>query len=113
MAEYGDTTYGTRTRLGGGINTEFGEDTPFVAPDESYLIYARVGQARRNADLYICFRREDGSWTGPVNMQSINTDTHELCPNVTRDGRFLFFMSFRSGESKPYWVSAEVIDQYR
>jgi hypothetical protein len=113
VAEYVNGIYISRTRLNENINTGNTEDTPFIAPDESYLIFARVGPGSNYADLYICFKENDGSWADPINMESINTDSHELCPNVTRDGRFLFFMSFRSGESKPYWVSADVINEYR
>ncbi len=40
---------------------------------------------------------------------AINTDGHELCPFVSRDGKYLFFT--RDGDI--YWVSAAIIDRLR
>lgn len=111
-AEYENGNFVRRTRLGDSINTAGSEDTPFIAPDESYLMFARVLNTGY-ADLFICFKNQDGSWGDPQNMTEINTYSHELCPNVTKDGLYLFFMSFRSGDSKPYWISADIIENYR
>jgi len=32
---------------------------------------------------------------------------------ISPDGRYLFFLSFRSGKCHPYWVSAKVIEELR
>lgn len=112
-AEYENGSFVRKTRLGDSINTSGSEDTPFIAPDESYLMFARVHATTGYADLFICFKNADGSWGEPINMQGINSNSHELCPNVTKDGLYLFFMSMRTGRSKPYWVSASIIENYR
>jgi len=113
VAEYEDGRYVRRVRLAEPISSGNYENTPFVAPDESYLIFSRVVPQGNHADLFICLREGDDSWSDPINMASINTHSEELAPNVTRDGKYLFFMSFRSGAAKPYWVSADVLDAYR
>jgi len=43
----------------------------------------------------------------------VNSPAIELCPMVTADGKYLFFLSQRDGESHVYWVSAAVIEKLR
>jgi hypothetical protein len=71
----------------------------FIDPDERYLI---VGMAGRDdnigaCDYYVCFRAEDDTWTGPVNMgAAVNTAGNNVgSPYVSPDGRQFFFASNR------------------
>jgi len=99
--------------LGNTINTEYQETTPYVALDESYLIFARWGLDLEYADLFISFRK-NGAWTTATSLgSSINTDSHELCPVVSPDGKYLFFVSSRSGQFRVYWVDAAIIGKLR
>jgi len=101
----------TPQRLSDSVNTPNYEADVFVAYDESYLIYCgeRKGGFGRG-DLYISFRKSDGSWTTAQNMgDAINTLNYEFCPFVTKDGKYLFY----SSNQDIYWVSAKVIDQFR
>ncbi len=116
-----DGSFAEPVNIGPPINSEFGTGDTFVAPDESYLIFSsRRPGGFGDADLYVSFRQEDGSWGEPVNLgESINTDLHEYCPMVTPDGKYLFF-SRRVGASwdqltagEVYWVDARVLDQFR
>ncbi|RNC86244.1 MAG: hypothetical protein ED556_08065 [Winogradskyella sp.] len=93
------------------INTSHYEADVFVAPDESYVIFCgNRPDGFGRGDLYISFKNEDGSWTQSVNMGSkINTRGHELCPFVTKDGKYFFY----SSNQDIYWVSASIIDDYR
>jgi Tol biopolymer transport system component len=105
--------YGMVEKLDPSINSEHDNCTPFIAPDESYLIFSRI---RDRADLFISFKKEDGTWTKAKNMgPTINTDLHELCPNVTPDGKYLFFNRNygENGELRVFWVSAEIIDELK
>jgi hypothetical protein len=90
---------------------------PFVDPDESYLIFesARPG-GYGFSDLYISFKRSDGSWTPALNMgEPINSSARETAASVSPDGLYLFFLSDRhqQWDSNPYWVSAQVIEDLR
>ena len=82
-------------RLGPGVNTGAYEADVFVAPDGSYLIFAaarRSGLGR--GDLYISFRGQDGTFEKARNLGApINTEGHELCPYMSRDGRFFYYTS--------------------
>ena len=65
--------------------------TPFIAPDESYLIFCstRGLPASDQGDLFISFRQPDGNWTEPVNLgePSIPKDWIASRPS-RRMGRF-------------------------
>ncbi|MCP4725472.1 MAG: hypothetical protein GY863_10570 [bacterium] len=101
--------------LGDTINTEFVDMCPFIAPDESYLIFSsdRPGGIGRT-DLYISFRNEQGGWTEPVNLGStINTSSSEICPIMSPDNKYLFFNSQRGGNSDIFWVSADIVESLK
>jgi hypothetical protein len=98
------------------LNSGGSDVCPYCAPDESYLIFCSTDRKEGfgKGDLYICYKRIDGKWTDPVNMgPQINSPAQEWCPMVSKDGRYLFFLSFRSGRCRPYWVSAKIIDALR
>lgn len=117
-AERTDGKYVKVENLGNIINTEYMEGDPFIAPDESILIFAskRPGGFGGPLDLYISFRGEDGSWTPPVNMGSrINTNGEEFCPNLTPDGKYFFFCRHTKNVAGRmigdlYWVDAKIIE---
>ena len=99
-------------RLGEAVNSPYAEDEPFVAPDESYIIFKSMRPGGfGGADLYICFRQKAGSWTTARNLgPMINTPYAERFPSVTRDGRFFFFGSDRNGNRGDiYWTDARFI----
>ncbi len=101
------------------INTIQSEDGPFIAPDESYLIFEsqRPGGMGQN-DLYISFRKKDGNWSRPRNMGSkVNSKFSERFPRVSPDGKYLFFGSDRDAAPNTagdiYWVNAQVIEELK
>lgn len=89
---------------------------PFIAPDESYILWD--GQKEGgfgDADIYISFRQEDGSWGHAINLgDEINTDAWEAEARVTPDGKYLFFNRNMGSDSYEnvdiFWVDAQVID---
>ena len=114
FSEYVNGDYTTAVRLGSEINTDNNhEGSPFIAPDESYMIFDRIAGGYVYSDLFISFRRDDGGWSEAVNISEVNTPSHELYANVSPDGRFIMFLSSRSGLLLPYWVEASIIESYR
>jgi len=99
------------TRDGDGrtpLHCAAGETTPFIASDGSYLLFSR------QYDLWVSFRGEGNAWLEPVKFgPEVNSPSSELCPVVTADGKYLFFLSQRGGESHAYWVRADVIEKAR
>jgi hypothetical protein len=116
--------YGKPERLEYGISSDYSDFSPYIAPDESYLIFASTRPGFGITDLYISFRNDDGSWTTPKNMgRTINTGAKEAFPFVSFDGKYLFFMSNRvselnqsripDGPGNVFWVDASIIEGYR
>ncbi|MCP4724724.1 MAG: hypothetical protein GY863_06795 [bacterium] len=101
--------------MGNIINTEYDEWDPYIAPDESYLIFCstKPGSLGKD-DLYISFRSDEDSWTKPVHMgNKINSPGWENRPYVTLDGKYLFFTSDRSGRREIYWIDAGIIEKFK
>lgn len=89
--------------------------TPYVSPDESYIIFSSdrggKGDGYNGCDLYISHKNSENEWMEPVNMgESINTDKIERFPWVSPDGKYMFFVR---GFGDVYWVDARVIDDLK
>lgn len=98
------------------INTGKYNAHPFIAPDESYLIWdGRREGGFGGSDIYISFRQQDGSWGGAINLgDKINTDGWDAAASVTPDGKYLFFHRLNdAGNANIYWVDAQVIETLR
>jgi hypothetical protein len=107
-----DGAYAQPENLGGAINTGDREAAPYISPDGDYLIFARRGGPGGfgNMDLYVSYRRADGSWTPPQNLgDGINSSATEMCPMVSPDGKALFFITQRTGNNDIFWVSADIL----
>jgi hypothetical protein len=93
-----DGGWGEPERLPATVNSTPSQYNAFVAPDESYLLFATAGRAdsRGGSDYYVCFREGDG-WTEPISLgDRVNTPAGaEFSAYVSPDGRYLFFMSAR------------------
>lgn len=110
--------------LGKEINTGKWTAHPFIAPDESYLIWdSEREEGYGDSDIYISFRQKDGSWGAAINMgEKINTALVENGAKVTPDGKYLFFGRSEEKvredgstywESNRYWVDAQIIENLR
>ena len=108
-----DAGYGKIEMLEGDINIEHVSSShPFIAPDESFLIFdsKRVGDSL--GCLYISFSRNGQSWSKPQNLSkrlktSVRDD--EWIATVSPDGLYLFY----NVGSDIYWVSAKIIEELR
>lgn len=110
-SEFRDGTYQKAVSLGDSVNSESRDYDPLIAPDESFVIFSsnRPG-GFGSVDLYISFRKEDGSWTKAKNMgEAINTSTIEFAPKLSSDGKYLFFN--RGGDI--FWIDSEIIESLR
>lgn len=93
--------------LGRSVNSPENEFHPYVAPDESYLLFdAQRSDGLGSNDLFVAFRKGDGTWSGAMNLgSSINSGAGDMRPYVAPDGRTLYFCSNRSigdpGEAPP------------
>lgn len=94
------------------INTEAFEIGPYIAPDESFIIYEsnRPG-GKGGIDFYICFRNSDDSWSEGINLgNTVNTEESERFPGISPDGKFFFYL----GHTRDiYWVNAKFIEELK
>ena len=110
--------------LGQDINTGRWTAHPFIAPDDSFIIW---GSEREDgygkSDNYISFKQQDGSYGSAINMgDKINSELVESGARLSPDGKYLFFSRSEEKvkedgstywESKKYWVDAKIIEQLR
>ncbi|QKX06151.1 hypothetical protein HN014_14940 [Aquimarina sp. TRL1] len=116
--------YEAPVKMNAEINTGEYIAHPYIAPDESYLMWdVEREDGYGQSDIYISFKHKDGSWLTPINMGPIiNTKLQESSPHVTYDGKYLFFTrgewkvkkdGTRTYIGKRYWVNAQVIENLR
>lgn len=102
-----DGRYGMPERLSDRINTDAYETTPYIAPDQSYLLYSRIEEGSAVASLYIAYPDGEGSWGQPVRVDSVS---YGLAPVVSPDGKYVFFLSSPQTVS---WVDTTFIEELR
>lgn len=106
-------------RLSDAINSEYGEQDPCIAPDESFMIFysSRPGHlGKENGDIYISFKKKDGSWTKAVNMGPTFNKGHIITrfPRLSPDGKYLFFSKLIGPRNdKIFWVDGKIIEKLR
>ena len=117
VARIADGQYEALNRLPAPINVDAQDMYPYVAPDESYLVF----QSRRtpptpSSGLFVSFRNPDGSWGDPraIDLGGLQGGL----PFVSPDGKYLFFTAGERGKSDIYWVEARFLQdrapaQYR
>jgi hypothetical protein len=83
---------------------------PFVAPDESFIIFGARTSESNAYELRITFRKPDDTWTPSIALNDkINSSGKEGTATVTPDGLYLFF----ARKLDIYWVKADFIDELR
>ncbi len=96
--------YSIPQKLSKVINDAGGGHHPYIAPDESYIIfdYPKSRKGSGEEDLYISFRDKNGEWTEPQNLgPEINSVYRDKRAFVSFDGKYLFFVSNRINPEIP------------
>ncbi len=100
------------------INTGRMNAHPFIAPDESYLIWdGEREEGFGDSDLYISFKQKDATWGPAINMgDKINSAYWDAYASVTPDGKYILFnrgMDDENDNIDIYWVDAKIIETLR
>jgi ankyrin repeat protein len=114
-SRFADGGYEKPENLGDSINSTSMDIAPFIAPDESYLLFSsfRPG-GYGDFDIYVSYKKKDGTWTEARNLgEGINTPARESTCVVSPDGRFLFFISRRNGIGEYFWVNAKIVEDLK
>lgn len=117
-----DGRYQPAVRLDDSVNTGEYEALPVIAPDESFLIFYRMGKSIKKGQ-YISFKKEDGSWTPAKEMgDSINCGGLAFSLSLSPDGKYLFYLLRENAtvqcdgprrEPGIYWIDARIIGRLR
>ena len=109
-ADFENNRFNTPERLPEVIHTVNWAGHPYIAPDESYLIYDANIDSECSKNLFISYRLDENKWTKPVNLSTyLNLPKRSWCPFVTFDRKFFFFCI--AGDI--YWVDAEFIEELK
>ena len=98
------------------INTGKWTAHPFIAADESYIIWdSEKEDGYGDSDLYIRFKLKDGTWGAAINLgDKINTGVAEAYGSVSSDGKYFFFHRSYGGDTGDiFWVDAQFIEKLR
>jgi hypothetical protein len=100
------------TSLGQPLNEPGFNGDLYVAQDESYMIVSARETKDYDSQLYISFRRPDGTWREPVSLGAkINEGlAHRWGQYVTPDGKYLFYTHGTSEKDcTVFWVRFDTL----
>jgi len=105
-----DGSYTTPVNLGNVINTEAGETCPFIAPDESYLIFTSDGHhgTAGEMEILVSWNDRETGWTTPV-----STGLSGLCPMLSPGGDYLFYNGVTDDVHGVFWVRADFLEDLK
>jgi OmpA-OmpF porin, OOP family len=130
--KYGDRTGGgfsMVTRSTRGWNNPVGLDIPgytdmakgkyagaFLMPDgKGLVIYMSEISDETNNDLYVSFKKDDGTYTRPAPITGLNTTSDESTPFIASDNKTIYFSSNRQGGlgSNDIWKSTRLDESWQ
>jgi len=96
-ARFVDGKYAEPENLGDAINSAQEEYEPYIAPDQSYLIFmADNREGRGDSDIFVSYQCH-GAWSKAVALGGgVNSAANEYSPKVSPNGRIFFWTSTRS-----------------
>lgn len=79
---------------------------PFIAPDETFLLFNDRWPGHLGYAIFVSFRGPDDTWTQPVNvLQELGLERGGSVPVLSYDGKYLFY--YAAGGF--WWIDASVI----
>jgi Tol biopolymer transport system component len=111
MCAYKNGSYQPPVRLSFNDSKYFDFD-PYVAPDESLIAFSSTNRpGYGSVDLWVSFKKDE-SWTEPLNLGSkVNTKGAEGAPAISRDGKTLYFGSYREQSPRPVYKNGNPTTQ--
>lgn len=136
LSKYINGTYTKPINLGDSINSLQDDVDPFIAPDESFLIFSSNRDS--GTGIYISYKRNDGLWTKAKSLgEEINSINPVNVGSVSPDGKYIFLFSNKyhfnefnnkrisydeklkiikspgNGSIDIYWVDASIIQELK
>lgn len=109
-----DGEWSTPQNLGPTINTEFDEESPFIAVDNKTLYFSSNGPSSIGGfDVFIAVRDENNAWSAPINLgYPLNSCNDDLFYTTTVNGLRGYLTSFRKdgyGEKDIYEIENDFL----
>jgi hypothetical protein len=104
--KFANGKYQAAENLGNPVNTKEDEYEPYIAPDQSYMIFMadRPGGLGGH-DFWITYQR-DRKWTEPKNLGApFNSASNEYAPKITPDGKYFLWSTTRATFNQPRFKS--------
>ena len=78
------------TNMGNVINTGHPDFFPCISRDGNtlYFLTKDRDEGLGGEDIWFVLKRDDGSWSNPVNFRQLNTSSHESLQSISGDGNF-------------------------
>jgi len=91
--------------LGAVVNSNLRDSSPSISRDGLSLYFASARAGSGN-DLYVSQRQGiDLPWGAPAPLQAVNSPLNDEGAHLSRDNRYLFFISGRAGTGLDLWLS--------
>ena len=101
-------SYAEPQNLGNHVNSQYLEQDPFIAVDESFLLFTSVGRpgGHGSGDIYISYRDAQRAWSKARNLgKVVNTSGFEFCPILSPDQKYFFYTS----KGDIYWIDSNFL----
>lgn len=88
----------------------------FLMPDgKGLLIYMNETEGATSGDLYVSFKKEDGTYTKAAYIANLNTSATESTPFIASDNKTLYFSSDRPGTlgDNDIWKTTRLDDTWQ
>jgi len=98
VSRFVDGTYQTPVNLGAEVNSPGSDSNPYIAPDESYLIYA---SGIPNAQSFMISYQINGRWSSPMELPVSSDPAGSMfCPMVDPHSKTFYFARTRVENGK-------------
>jgi Tol biopolymer transport system component len=95
--------------IGMAINTPATETCPYIAPDESYIVFTRFDETDvKNTGIFISYQDKLGNWLPAVMAEGGTKEKGGLSPRISPDGKYIFYVN-----GGMWWMPAGFIEELR
>ncbi len=101
--------YTGAVRLGSDINTPAVETCPYIAPDESYLVFTRFDETNeKNTGIFLSHRDPSGNFLPPKLVLGGDRKSGGMSPRISPDGKYVFYVN-----GGMWWRPAAFLEELR
>ena len=111
-SEFLNGEYAEPEKLGPNINAPDYEFSPFISPDGSYILFSREKYGVGTCRIFISFSDDSGNWSEAKDLNGFY-GIKGICPVVSKDEKYLFFLDYINSFSQPFWTDAKFIEELR